>query len=337
MKKALALLLTLVMLASLMPITVQARVTIRPLPEPVVVIEEPEVNPAHVVPEWLAPRMLDEWDDGWGHLGTTIETSLFWEGDLFLELHELVSEIIADAETDMEKAFLLHRWVADNMWFDHDWFDYTFEIRMNRLGIPEIISVTPPDRTSGIEFRATGGGQNRHLQMVLDPELQVVGAAQQYASTLEKFLLLAGIPAVRVNMGGWNAPDEYAIVGAFIDNRWVWMDPKQDSPNVYKNGQHLGFNELYGHLRQNAQIRIFDERYNNWFDFEMDEMIALQLFTPIYFGHIPVSYHIIITYLKHGVELIEHMFSYDFGDVFDAPFIFPVHLTRRVWHLAHIG
>jgi hypothetical protein len=60
MKKALALLLTLVMLVSLMPITVQARVTIRPLPEPVVVIEEPEVNPAHVVPEWLAPRM---WED----------------------------------------------------------------------------------------------------------------------------------------------------------------------------------------------------------------------------------------------------------------------------------
>lgn len=131
-------------------------------------------------------------------------------------------EIVGDETDDYQKLFLLHRWVAENIYYDYDALYY-------------------------------GGQTSYAADDVLDSGRSVCAG---YAGLLMQLIQAQGIPcmetttyALGVNSnGGSFAVNEaeaaktgsnHAHVEAFVNGRWVIMDPTWDSNNKYENGSYV--------------------------------------------------------------------------------------------------
>ncbi len=127
-------------------------------------------------------------------------------------------EICRGITNDYEKLWALHKWVAENIYYD--WDDY-YDTKSGEY-----------DPDSVLKKRAT--------------------ICQGYSELLEAMIEAQGIPAiitktyaagVSSNLDFWQMkelPDDtnHAHVEAFVNKRWVTMDATWDSKNVYSNGKY---------------------------------------------------------------------------------------------------
>lgn len=131
-------------------------------------------------------------------------------------------EIVGDETDDYQKLFLLHRWVAENIYYDYDALRYG---EKTSYAADDVLD-------SGRSVCAGYAG----LLMQL---IQAQGIACMQTTTY----------ALGVNSnGGSFAVNEaeaaktgsnHAHVEAFVDGRWVIMDPTWDSCNKYENGSYI--------------------------------------------------------------------------------------------------
>ena len=144
------------------------------------------------------------------------------------------NEITANAETDYDKIFSIHKWVADNIYYDFD--DYY-------------------KRTTGNKYDSA---------TVLATKRSV---CEGYANLTVDLLRSAGIPAKKVTgyaLGlGANASisegtQNHAWVEAFADGKWIILDPTWDSTNRWSNGAASSSGGLReGNVYFNPQLTDF--------------------------------------------------------------------------------
>lgn len=130
-------------------------------------------------------------------------------------------EICAGAKTDMEKLRRIYNWVADNIYYDMDWY----------TGID-----------TSVKQNADGVLENRR------------GVCDGYASLVEAMAIAVGIPCVEscgfalgAGTGGvWTQivldnpePINHAWNEAWVDGRWVTLDTTWGSQNTYAGGEYF--------------------------------------------------------------------------------------------------
>ena len=143
-------------------------------------------------------------------------------GDISSAVKAMSDEIVGGETDDYRKLFLLHRWVAENIYYDYDYYygdDYTYY-----------------DSDSILENKRS--------------------VCEGYANLLRDLVLAQNIPCMKVTTyalgvsvggGSYAIKTEYADtrssnhahVEAFVDGRWVAMDPTWDSNNKYQNGEYV--------------------------------------------------------------------------------------------------
>ncbi|QSX06501.1 transglutaminase domain-containing protein [Sedimentibacter sp. zth1] len=146
--------------------------------------------------------------------------------DFESELKDLVNNIIKGAKSDYEKAYLIHNWVSENIYYNLDYY-------YNQL-TEDIVY----DTISVIKERTT--------------------VCEGYANLTNDLMRIAGIPSIKVTgyalgmstNGAWNESTEkisdsnHAWNEVFIDGKWIMIDTTWDSGNDYTDNK---FN--YGGLR----------------------------------------------------------------------------------------
>lgn len=131
-----------------------------------------------------------------------------------------MSDAIVGAETDpYRQVWLLYQWTAENIYYDHD-----------------CLTNTPSS-----EWICDSAG-------VLEIRRSV---CEGYASLLRDLIQAQGIPCMKSNtLSIWDSfalsteqanalTPNHTHVEAYVDNRWVIMDPTWDSHNDYENGTFL--------------------------------------------------------------------------------------------------
>lgn len=136
------------------------------------------------------------------------------------EMTSLSNQIVGAETNDYKKLYLLNYWVADNIYYDEDYY-------YNR---------------NNDTYYAAG-----------DVATQKRSVCAGYAELLQALIQAQGIPCIRVSTystgvssKGYFDETNYHIVDsnhahveAFVDGRWVIMDPTWDSNNKYENGQFV--------------------------------------------------------------------------------------------------
>ena len=151
-------------------------------------------------------------------------------GNVAEEFVELSNQIVGDETDDYKKIYLLNYWVAENIYYDYDY--YYGKSKELYYSAEEVMAAR----------RSVCGG---------------------YANFLQKLIQAQGIPCIQVTTYSAGAStkgyfDEtnymitssnHAHVEAFVDGRWVTMDATWDSQNKYENGQFM---------TREPKIRFFD-------------------------------------------------------------------------------
>ena len=134
---------------------------------------------------------------------------------------ELANRIVKNKAGNYEKVLALHDWVAGNIYYDYDSL------------VDESYKTNPSDAISVLRSRRT--------------------VCQGFASLLVALIRSIGVPAKlfpcfalgeSASVGGWENPDNlnnkhnHVIAEAFIDGRWVIIDPTWDSNNEFRNGEY---------------------------------------------------------------------------------------------------
>lgn len=142
-----------------------------------------------------------------------------------IALAERITEGLTD---DLARARAINRWVAKNIWYDND----------------SLAVINDPDDRS---FR------DQNAKFVLDNKLAV---CEGYSNLTVALLRAVDIPADTVS-GNNNDPVGHIWLRAYVNDRWINMDPTWDSNNEYRNGK-------FGQQRE-PSIRWFDvpdDRFN---------------------------------------------------------------------------
>lgn len=136
------------------------------------------------------------------------------------ELTALSNQIVGTETNDYKKLYLLNYWVADNIYYDQDYYY---------------------NRNNSTYYAAD------------DVATQKRSVCAGYAELLQALVQAQGIPCIQVSTYSTGVStkgyfDEtnyqtmdsnHAHVEAFVDGRWVIMDPTWDSENEYENGQFV--------------------------------------------------------------------------------------------------
>lgn len=154
------------------------------------------------------------WLSGWLDANTTLN------GSQPSAVKMVTSSVISGISDDYAKAEAIHRWVADNVYYDKDY----------ALNTKTSTSITPVE--------------------VLTSRVSV---CEGYANLAVAMLNSAGIPAVTVkgySLGvdeptSWEQikgtlKANHMWVEAYVDDRWIIMDPTWDSKNMYDKGKKKG-------------------------------------------------------------------------------------------------
>jgi len=130
------------------------------------------------------------------------------------EIVALAETITKDINNDLQKAKAIHLWVAGNIFYDRDLYNYkVFDI-------------------DAIKYRYERGYSTYVLQ-------NKRGVCDGYASLTVALLRAAGIPAKYIPGYGYNnrsSIEGHAWTEAYVDNKWINMDTTWDSKNKYENG-----------------------------------------------------------------------------------------------------
>ena len=136
------------------------------------------------------------------------------------DIRTLSDSIVGTVKDDYAKCFLLNKWVAENIYYDYD----------NYYGKSQRTSLDPED-------------------VLLSHKSVCAG----YARLLTDLILAQGIPAFDASVyalgestnGGSFArgaaagtEPNHAITEAFVNGRWIIMDPTWDSNNKYSDGSY---------------------------------------------------------------------------------------------------
>jgi len=117
----------------------------------------------------------------------------------------LSETITAGISSDYQKARAIHKWVANNIWYDNDW-------------------MKTPSLSEKMEMQySTAVLRNKR------------GTCGGYSNLTAALLRAAGIPAKVItglsgNSHAWNE--------AFVDGQWINMDVQGDNNNYYQNGEY---------------------------------------------------------------------------------------------------
>ncbi len=136
------------------------------------------------------------------------------------ELVELSNRIVGNETDDYKKLYLLNYWVADNIYYDYDYYY---------------------NRDSKVYYAAKDVAEQKR------------SVCAGYADLLQELIQAQGIPCIQVttysagvSTKGYFDESNYlttnsnhAHVEAFVDGRWVAMDATWDSKNKYENGQFI--------------------------------------------------------------------------------------------------
>jgi len=146
------------------------------------------------------------------------------------ELIALSNEICKNADNDYDKVLLIHDWVADNIYYNYDYY-------YNRS-------------FADIEYEALGVYKSRR------------SVCEGYANLTQALINAQGIPCKKVHgyslgLGAglryWDEESastnnsNHAWNQAYVDNRWINMDTTWDSGNKYENGEFL-YKGIENHL-----------------------------------------------------------------------------------------
>ncbi len=140
-----------------------------------------------------------------------------YEGDEYAALNEKAREITASCETNYEKAYEINKWVADNVYYDLDYYYH---------GKPL---------------------QSRAAADVFEKRVTVCAG---YASLMTAMCRAAGIPSRRIMgtaLSGYSYASQIELVEkreinhewveVYINGKWNMCDPTWDSYNRYENGE----------------------------------------------------------------------------------------------------
>lgn len=140
------------------------------------------------------------------------------------ELERIVDEVCADEEDDYKKAYLLNRWVGENIAYDHDAAETA--VTMNTIAVYNVLT----------NRRTTCAG---------------------FANTYSALLETAGIRSVNLKGAAAAGDITYETLATGTENhefsafwyekeqRWVYTDPCWTSLSSYKNGA-FSFGDTYG-------------------------------------------------------------------------------------------
>ena len=140
----------------------------------------------------------------------------YLSGNISQELKNLSNSIVGSEKNDYKKMYLLNQWVAENVYYDHD-------------------------------YLAGKGGTFYSADDVYHNKRTV---CEGYANLLIALLRAQGIPAMKVVTYSNTYLDEsnyqttgsnHAHVEAYLESegRWVTMDPTWDSRNEYRDGTFI--------------------------------------------------------------------------------------------------
>ena len=135
------------------------------------------------------------------------------------QLVQLSNEIVGNETDDYQKLFLLNKWVAENIYYDWDYYT---------------------------------GGAARPSSSSDSVYEQKRAVCAGYANLLQDLVQAQNIPCIQVSTYSAGAStkgyfDEtnynitrsnHAHVEAYVNDRWVAMDPTWDSKNKYENGEY---------------------------------------------------------------------------------------------------
>lgn len=144
-------------------------------------------------------------------------------------LEQLVAEITAGASSDYEKVRRIHDWVADNTYYDYDYFE-----------------------------ALKSGREAKTSLKTMDILRTRVTTCSGHATLTRDLMRVAGFPTLRIlGYGIGYEPNEYdwsdvldpsimnhAWNEVFVDGRWVILDAGWDSKNIFMNGE-----KVYGGFR----------------------------------------------------------------------------------------
>ncbi len=151
-------------------------------------------------------------------LETWVNPSEWLEDTLDKTIVDKAAEITAGVETDYAKALAIHRWVADNIYYDHDF----------HTGLTSTVPLSPTDVLQAGHTVSAG-----------------------YANLVQALCQAVGIPCRLLDSHAAGAGSDGFIsagdlsgitdanhthAAAWIDGRWVHMDTAWDSPHRYENG-----------------------------------------------------------------------------------------------------
>ena len=149
-------------------------------------------------------------------------------GDAYAALNKKAKEITASCSTDREKAYEINKWVADNVYYDYDYYyhgktlqsssaDDVFEKRItNCAGYAGLMNAMC--RAVGLPSR-TAMGTSLSTRLTDDEQIKMIEAR-------------------KVN---------HEWVDVYFDGKWNTCDPTWDSLNIYENGEknYYGYRERY--------------------------------------------------------------------------------------------
>ena len=120
------------------------------------------------------------------------------------DIVELADSIVALITDDYAKAKAISDWVSSNVWYDYDLFN-------SGAG-----SVRSPFTSYTLEHRRTH--------------------CEGYSNLTVALLRALGVPARQIR--GENLEMGHVWVAAFVDERWILIDPTWNSLNYFENGQY---------------------------------------------------------------------------------------------------
>ena len=135
------------------------------------------------------------------------------------EVKKLSDEIAGGVSNHYTKAYLLHRWVAENIYYDYDSYLHGSDTYTD---VTEIIA----------HGRTVASGYSQLLMWLLRAQGIPAFTTQTYALGLTA---QGGSFAVKKDAAGITEPN-HEFVEAFADGRWIILDPSWDSNNEYENG-----------------------------------------------------------------------------------------------------
>lgn len=139
-----------------------------------------------------------------------------YEGDEYAALNEKAREITASCETNYEKAYEINKWVADNVYYDDDYYYH---------------------------------GKPLQSQVAADVFEKRVTVCAGYASLMTAMCRAAGVPSrlvIGILLRGTyehqiemveNNEFDHVWVEVYIDGEWNMCDPTLDSLNSYEYGE----------------------------------------------------------------------------------------------------